>query len=76
MVKYKYIVPRPVMWYFVYISMPDTNHKYKKIGPKVTELIYEIPSPYLTKKRGNNDHWKYQQQKGQKDKKGVNCKKD
>ncbi len=54
MVKYKYIVPGPVMRAFIYIAMADADHKQKEVGPEVTENIYEIATSYLTKKGSNN----------------------
>jgi hypothetical protein len=72
MIKYKYIMPGPVMWHFIYIAVPDADHKYKVIGPEMAQLIYEIASPDFAKKRSYDHQWKYQQQEGYKDQKSIN----
>ena len=66
---------RTVVWRFVQITMPDADHKQKKVGPEITELIYKIATPDFAKKRSDNHQKKYEQQKAYKDQKGINCKK-
>lgn len=76
MIKYKYILPAAVVRCLIYVTVKYTEHEEKEVGPKVTKPVNEVSAIDLTKKRSYYNLGKYQQQKANKDQKGINGEND
>ena len=61
MVKNKNILLIPVMWHFKNIPVTDTPKWHHTIGPHLANLINNIATPDLSKKRGDDNKGEQQQ---------------